>query len=140
MYEYHRNSDFNRCQAISRLLVVELALRAFQIDHGELPDDLDHLRPAYISAIPLDPFDPGGGRLKYLRTNDGHILYSFGPDKFDDGGQPLTQDISYAEHGDLRLDKYYASDDDSTPNDVEGNDDEASSGPDAKAVDATKTE
>jgi hypothetical protein len=108
MYEYRRNTDFTKCQAISRLLIVELAIRAFQFERGALPENLDQLMPANISAVPLDPYDPGGGRLKYLRTDNGHILYSFGSDKVDDGGQPLTEDLSYKEHGDLRLDMYYA--------------------------------
>jgi len=107
-YENVRKSEFNRNQAVLRLLIVELALRAYRFEHSALPVDLDQLTPEYISAIPVDPFDPDDGNLRYRRAKDGYVLYSAGPDAVDDDGQPLTQSLSYAEHGDLRLDKYYA--------------------------------
>ena len=52
------------CQAQIRLARLALLVKAWRLDHsGELPDSLDQLIPAYMSALPIDPFD--GEPLRY---------------------------------------------------------------------------
>jgi hypothetical protein len=61
-----------------------LALRAYQIEHGQYPDSLAQLRAAGGWEIPEDPFT--GKELIYRRQGQGYILYSVGPNFKDDGG------------------------------------------------------
>jgi len=66
-------------QRVTRLL---LLLRAWKADHGRLPEILDALVPAFMEAVPLDPFD--GGPVRYDREK--RILYSAGKDGVGTGG------------------------------------------------------
>jgi len=59
-----------------------LALKAYQMENGKLPDSLEELSPKYISQIPKDPFD--GKPIKYLPEKK--IIYSAGRDLKDSGG------------------------------------------------------
>jgi hypothetical protein len=59
-----------------------LALRLHHDDHGDLPDALADLVPAYLDAVPADPFD--GKALRYSREK--RIVYSVGDDFADAGG------------------------------------------------------
>jgi hypothetical protein len=68
-----------------RILIIELSLRAYQLDHGRLPTHLSELVPDYLPAVPQDPF--GDGDIKYRLTGDSYKLYSVGPDGVDDGGE-----------------------------------------------------
>lgn len=61
-----------------------LALRAYQIEHGQYPDSLAQLRSAGGWEIPEDPFS--GKELIYRRQGQGYILYSVGQNFKDDGG------------------------------------------------------
>jgi hypothetical protein len=68
-----------------RLLVTAIALKRFQLQHGQFPDTLAELTPAYLPAVIIDPFD--GKPLKYRSNGDGtFLLYSVGEDGTDDGG------------------------------------------------------
>jgi hypothetical protein len=59
-----------------------LALRLYEQEHGELPERLDALVPAWIEAVPADPYD---GRLfRYHRAR--RLVYSIGPNRRDDDG------------------------------------------------------
>jgi hypothetical protein len=49
-----------------------------------VPDDLMQLVPAWIPAIPCDPFD--GKPLRFKKRPQGYIVYSVGSDQQDDGG------------------------------------------------------
>jgi hypothetical protein len=73
-----------------RMLIIKLALRAFELDYGRLPKSLSELVPDSLSAIPDDPFSelPMQYRIEDKRE-EGYILYSFGPDREDDGGKRL---------------------------------------------------
>jgi hypothetical protein len=76
-------------QATLRLLATELAIGAYALDFEESPQSLAQLVPQYLSRLALDPFDPGGGHLRYKRAGDGpYQLYSVGSNGVDDGGQP----------------------------------------------------
>lgn len=59
-----------------------LGMKAYYLDHGELPTQLENLLPDYIGSIPSDPFD--GAPLRYDKEQA--ILYSVGNDFVDDGG------------------------------------------------------
>jgi len=50
-----------------------LALKAYQIENGKLPNSLDELVPEYLSELPLDSFD--GKPIRY--SPDEKIIYSF---------------------------------------------------------------
>jgi hypothetical protein len=69
-----------RCKAAT----VSIALEAYRRQNGRLPDSLQVLAPTWIDQIPADPFD--GQLLRYMRTSNGYIIYSVGPDKDDNGG------------------------------------------------------
>lgn len=57
-----------RCRSDSRLAATEvlLALRAYQVAHGALPDSLDALVPEEIAAVPVSAMD--GRPIRYSRS------------------------------------------------------------------------
>lgn len=71
-------------QNVARLRLVQtaLAIEKFRLVEGRLPPTLEELTPIYLPHIPLDPFD--GEELRYRRRDKGYLLYSIGPDRFDD--------------------------------------------------------
>ncbi len=95
---------------------MEQALRAYLLEHNELPDRLEQLTPEFLAELPVDPFDPDGRPLRYTRTDDEHVVYSIGTDGKDDSGRPPAPDENGLANpdgdGDLRLDVYFAPDDD----------------------------
>ena len=88
--------------AISRLLICELAVRAYTLEHGAPPQNLHQLVPAYLAKLPADPFDAEGGPMRYVRTETGYVVYSIAPDGQDNGGQPSQP--NQRQGADLRLD------------------------------------
>lgn len=115
-----------RVEAATRLLIVELAVRAFQLQRGQLPDRLAELTPEFVAELPVDPFDPEGQPLQYLRTDDGYVLYSIGADGDDDGGRSPAKDESGwwdpKGDGDWCLEALFPSDDDPGEDDAESRD------------------
>jgi hypothetical protein len=61
---------------------VILALRVYQLTHGNLPSDLNVLVPEFLDVVPADDFD--GQPLRY--APDRKIVYSVGQNLKDDGG------------------------------------------------------
>ena len=59
-----------------------LALRAYQLAHGNLPPDLNALVAEFLDAVPVDDFD--GQPLRY--SAEKKIVYSVGKNLKDDGG------------------------------------------------------
>ena len=59
-----------------------IALRAYQLTHGKLPENLDALVPEFLDKVPVDAFD--GQPLHY--SPDRKIVYSVGQNLKDDGG------------------------------------------------------
>lgn len=112
-------------QTIGRLLMVELALRQYQLAHDAWPDTLDELVPQYLREVPTDPFDAEGRPLRYKRSGEGYLLYSVGYDGKDDGGRaPAMNEHGYRfwlGDGDLRLDVYFAPEEHSS---VDGDNDD----------------
>jgi len=104
------NDIYPRAIATSRLLIVTLALRAHVFERGGYPDELRQLIPGYSPSLPSDPFRPKGESFVYRLVDGGYVLYSFGPNRRDDGGtlQKETAD-GYTDWatGDLRLDELY---------------------------------
>jgi hypothetical protein len=71
-------------EAMDECAVAAVAMTRFKLDHGAFPAHLDDLVPAYLEAVPLDPFD---GKPLRLAVRDGQwVVYSVGPDLVDDGG------------------------------------------------------
>lgn len=107
--------------ATTRLLITELALRVYQLQRGAMPDRLEQLTSGFLAEIPVDPFDPDGGPLRYIRTDSGHVVYSIGSDGTDNGGLPEVRHeggwVDSDSESDLRLDVHFASDDEGS-NDI----------------------
>lgn len=59
-----------------------LAIKAFQLKHGKLPETLEELVPEFLPAVPMDDYD--GKPLRYRPAE--RLLYSVGSDFKDDGG------------------------------------------------------
>jgi len=75
-------------EAENALLLVTLALHAYQLQHHSYPLTLAELSPTYLHTIPQDPFGPTGS-LHYKLDGAQYLLYSDGPDNKDDGGQRI---------------------------------------------------
>ena len=71
-----------------RLLMLRLALRAYRLEKGVYPPNLNALVPAYLSAVPADPFG-GGEAMRYKISGKTYVLWSIGPDGKDDGAVPI---------------------------------------------------
>jgi hypothetical protein len=80
-----------------RVVVTAIALKRFQLKHGQFPRTLAELTPDYLPSVPIDPF--AGKPLKYHLNDDGSfLLYSVGEDGTDDGGDagsPLGKATSW---------------------------------------------
>ena len=81
-----RDADHTaRVRVAQTALAVERFRRA---NSNSPPAELRQLTPAFLSAVPLDPFD--GQPLRFKRAGEGYVVYSIGSDGRDDGG--LEQD------------------------------------------------
>jgi hypothetical protein len=77
-------ADARSEQAVFRSAVAGLAAEQFRRTNGHWPTSLNELFPAFLTALPRDPFDLQALRL--VRVPDGIVIYSVGPDGTDDGG------------------------------------------------------
>ena len=78
-----------RAEAARRIVVTAIALKRFQLRHGEFPASLSELTPDLLPSVPVDPVD--GKPLRYRLNADGtYTLYSVGEDGVDDGGDPTS--------------------------------------------------
>jgi hypothetical protein len=75
----------SRSQAEFRCTIAALAAERFRLQRGDWPDSLARLVPAFLDAVPVDPYD--GRPLRYLRLADGVVVYSIGRDRTDDHGK-----------------------------------------------------
>ena len=91
-----------------RLAILELEIQTFEHIHGIAPRSLEDAIPS-DDWVNQDPYSVDAKNFFYVRTEDGHVLYSVGVDGDDDGGQP-TKEIWYFREkfllsdGDLTLD------------------------------------
>jgi hypothetical protein len=70
-----------------QLTLAAIALKRFQLRHGQLPPSLEALVPELLSAAPYDYL--GAKPLGYrLKADGSYVLYSVGDDTKDDGGDP----------------------------------------------------
>lgn len=77
-------------EAASEIIITAIALKRYQLRHGEYPASLDALVPEFLLSIPLDPVD--GKPLRYHPNTDGtYLLYSIGTNGKDDGGNPSLE-------------------------------------------------
>lgn len=103
--------NFTRTETGTNLLLAALALRAYKLEHGTYPEDLAMLSPTYLRSVPSDPF--GKSALRYKKQGAGYLLWSIGPDKKDNGGQPIKQLPT-----NTRQYRYEKNPDDSAPRDA----------------------
>ncbi len=87
-----------RLLAEMRMAAISLAIRLYEVDHGERPELLSELVPDYLSAVPFDPFARHDRPFGYLPDAPKPILYSVADNGTDDGG-------SYTVHSSGRLDR-----------------------------------
>ena len=73
-----------RCLAEIRAARIAIGAERFRLAEGELPTTLDQLVPAYLSELPVDPFDQTP--MKLTNRDNGLVIYSVGDDAADDGG------------------------------------------------------
>jgi len=77
------------CIVRLRLGLVAVALEQFRAAHQDhYPSALAELAPAYLSTVPLDPFD--GQPLRFHPKGRGYVLYSVGPDLIDNQGAQIN--------------------------------------------------
>ncbi|HEY5912617.1 MAG TPA: hypothetical protein VJA21_18605 [Verrucomicrobiae bacterium] len=74
-----------RAETERSLVLTAIALKRYQVRHGEAPQSLSALVPEFLPSVPVDYMD--GGSLRYRRQPEGgFLLYSVGEDGKDDGG------------------------------------------------------
>jgi hypothetical protein len=83
----------DRTTANKDLAMIALLLKAYRLEQGQYPDNLEVLN----SALPVDPFT--GKSYSYRKAASGFILYSWGPNQKDDGGK--SAEAQWLEKGDL---------------------------------------
>ena len=76
-----------RLIARRRMAAIALAMRLYELDHGQRPAWLEQLTPEYLPSVPRDPFDPNDASLHYLADVDDPRLYSVDQNHVDDGGE-----------------------------------------------------
>lgn len=85
-----------------RINQTALAIELFRATHGELPESLDKLVPAFLPEVYTDPFD--GAPLRYRRMDSGYTVYSVYIDLRDDQGTKHENNSDYwTQSGDLAL-------------------------------------
>jgi hypothetical protein len=85
--------------ADGRLTQLYLALRSYELAHGSLPADLNHLAPECLKTIPLDPFS--GKDFGYEPTGPKPRIWSVGADESTDpagaeAGDDVVVPITFA--------------------------------------------
>ena len=67
-----------------------VAVERYRLANGSaVPGQVQDLVPAYLSAVPVDPFD--GNPLRYHHDETGYAIYSVSEDLSDDGGVEAAQ-------------------------------------------------
>jgi hypothetical protein len=59
-------NDRFHLRATCLLAATRLALRLYELDHGQLPPNLDRLVPAYLPERPVDPYLADGAPIEYV--------------------------------------------------------------------------
>lgn len=82
---FHTLADIEASDVCAQVAV---AATRYRLDHGKLPDHLGDLVPAYLDAVPLDPFD--GQPLRLIVKDDQWIVYSIEARGKSEGGQAVA--------------------------------------------------
>ena len=77
-------SSIATADARARCSVVAVAIERFRMKTGRTPGALSELVPAYLDAVPLDPF--GAEPVRYVADAAAYSVYSVGLNGQDDGG------------------------------------------------------
>ena len=92
----------HRLDASRRLVLTDLAVRLYRLEHGDLPASLSDLVPSILKSVPIDPYS--GNPLIYRNLGQTYQLYSVGPDGDDDKLDPvLGQRRGVTANGDLTI-------------------------------------
>lgn len=79
-----------RAETAKQIVITAIALKRYDLKHGNYPLSLGALVPEILPAVPRDPVD--GRPLRYRQNADGtFLLYSVGPNGRDDGGNPALE-------------------------------------------------
>ena len=79
-----------KVEAAKQMIITAIALKRYQLKHGNYPPDLNSLVLEFLSVVPLDPVD--GQPLRYRsNTDEAFTLYSVGENGVDDGGDPSLE-------------------------------------------------
>lgn len=76
--------------AYARVIETACSVERYALANGRFPETLDALVPAYLEAVPPDPFD--GLPMRYIPGETGYMVYSIGRDREDDGGNRHNRD------------------------------------------------
>lgn len=89
-----------RYVALRNALFATVGILRYRLDHGSLPESLNHLaRASYVDGLPADPFSDSS--LVYKQLRGGFLLYSLGSDFDDDGGTNGTRGHGVANGDDV---------------------------------------
>jgi hypothetical protein len=80
---------FARGAAEHRCTIVLLAAEQFRREQGGYPQRLEELTPAYLSVLPIDPYNGQPLHLLHI-PGERFVIYSVGKNGQDDGGQVHT--------------------------------------------------
>lgn len=78
-----------------------IAVERFRLAHGQLPQRLDELVPAFLDAIPTDPWNDGKPVSYRVRDNGEFVVYSFNANGEDDQGIELPKEKRSSLDGDI---------------------------------------
>lgn len=80
-------TDAAMAETLRNLIRTAIALKRFQLRHGALPATLEELVPDLLEELPWD-WQAGRPLTYRLRDDGSFLLYSWGEDQVDDGGEP----------------------------------------------------
>ena len=81
-----------RAEICRQMALTTLALKRYQLKHGNYAPELAALVPEFLPAVPRDPID--GKPLRYQLVGNSYLLYSIGEDGVDNGGDPVPVSTS----------------------------------------------
>jgi hypothetical protein len=88
---------FVEVESRRRAALTAVAVERFRLAHnGQLPAQLDELKPQFLTGIAKDPFD--GQPLRFKPLSPGYIVYSIGANRVDDGGKERTKKYSQKDY------------------------------------------
>jgi hypothetical protein len=90
-----------RATAEARCTVIGIACERFRQKHNRWPETLAELVPAFLPAVPLDPFT--AEPLRYVKLKEGGVVFSVGKDLRGDGGTLDAPDSPPNTHARFRL-------------------------------------